>query len=98
MLELMERPDDIHLIFWRPKTPGIEIPEGIQGGDQLVLRTNSESLGVTIGEILPNDKCKVRIDSFEVTRESEYEGHKVGDTLNVSLDYLWPSKEYLSRK
>ena len=62
MLELIERPDDIHLIFWRPQMPGIETSKGVQVGDQLVLRTNAESLGVTIDEILPNDKCKVRID------------------------------------
>ena len=36
MLELIERPDDIHLIFWRPQTLGIETAPGVQVGDQLV--------------------------------------------------------------
>lgn len=100
MLELIERPGDIHLIFWRPLTPGIETPMGVQVDDHLVLRTSSESLGITIDEILPNNKYKVRIDSFEVTCESEYKGYKVGDTLKVSLDYLWPTplEGYLNRK
>lgn len=91
MKELIKRPSDRHFVHARNYEPGKELIYDIMMGDTLFLRTDSDSMQVTIEEI-ENEKVTVRIDSFETSVNSENDGYRVGESIVVSRQYLWPSE------
>lgn len=98
MEDLIKRPSSKPLVYARNHHPGVEVKAEIMNGDIYVLRTNSESIQVTIIGI-SNENVQVRIDDFESSVDSECNGYKKGEPISVSRDYLWPqsSDGYLGK-
>lgn len=83
--DLIKRPSEKHLIYARNYHSGAEVRCEIMEGDIYVLRTDSESAQVTVIGI-SNENVQVRIDGFECSIDSESDGFRRGDTMDVSRD------------
>lgn len=89
MKDLIKRPSGKPLVYARNYYPGVELKVDVMNGDIYVLRTDSESIQVTVVGV-SNENIQVRIDDFESSVDSESNGYRKGETISVSRDYLWP--------
>ena len=92
MKDLIKRPSDRPLIYARNYQPGEEVKVEVVNGDIYALRTDSESIQVTVVGI-SNESVQVRIDEFESSVDAESNGCRKGETISVSRDYLWPQED-----
>jgi|GEM_PF-6706720 len=91
MKDLIKRPSDRPLIYARNYQPGEEVKIEVVNGDIYALKTDSESIQVTVVAI-SNESVQVRIDDFEFSVEAESDGYSKGETISVSREYLWPQE------
>ncbi|MBA2658911.1 MAG: hypothetical protein H0U72_05025 [Nitrosospira sp.] len=96
MKELIKRPSERPLVHARNYEPGVALAYDVMKGDTYALRTDSESMQVTIEEV-SNDQVKVRIDSFETSVNAEHNGYRQGDSFSVSRDYLWLQEDSIGK-
>jgi hypothetical protein len=92
MKDLIKRPSGKPLIHARNYHPGVEVKIEVVNGDIYALKTDSESIQVTVVG-LSNESVQVRIDDFESSVDAESDGYRKGETVSVSRDHLWPQED-----